>query len=30
MRMSVTMKKKLENLRVYLSMQEYKGLPLDV
>lgn len=28
MRMSVAMKKKLENLRVYLSMQEYKGLPL--
>lgn len=28
MRMSVTTKKKLENLRAYLSAQEYKGLPL--
>ena len=28
MSMSVTTKKKLENLRAYLSMQEYKGLPL--
>lgn len=28
MRMSVSTKKKLENLRAYLSMQEHKGLPL--